>query len=333
MKIIKKIKEARAGGVLLLKIGQFLKRLPYRFTDKEYYHRLRDIHTQECCTQTLHYLRKKYKKITLRRAHEIQENDAQLPHEHNKIIWICWLQGMKNAPEIVRMCYQSIIDNFGDEYKINEIDSESFSKYISLPTNILNKYKKGYISQQWFADLVRFALLDQYGGTWMDATIFCSGGDIPKYVISSDLFVYQTLFPATWGIPTVLNSYFITACQNNKIIKLTKELFFDYWENNKYCGDYWLVNNFFEIAKDEFPDEWAHVVPFENLTMHILQARMKEQFDQEIFDDVVRRVPFHKLQWRFADENFDREGTYYQYMLTHFPIYYEENTEGQDVQK
>lgn len=324
MRKLKKLKEAKAGGVLLLTVWLYLKRLPYKKKDSKYYSRLDNLHKQVCCFKILHNIEKKYRKKCDQLKYKILDEDMSLPHEHNKIIWILWLQGIENAPAIVRMCYQSILNNFSDEYKIILLNENNLGEYISLPDFIISKYKKGYISNQTYADLIRLGLLEKYGGTWMDATIFCSNKHVPEHMMNSDLFIFQTMFPATWGIPTVMNSYFITACQNNKIIRLAKELFYDYWKNNTYNSDYWLINDFFELAKDTFSEDWQKVLPEEPLSMHILQDRMKQKFDKEIFDFVISKTPFHKLQWRYADDNFDTTGTYYEYLLKHYPIYGEE---------
>ena len=32
--------------------------------------------------------------------------NAELTHEKKDVIWVCWLQGMENAPEIVKICTQ-----------------------------------------------------------------------------------------------------------------------------------------------------------------------------------------------------------------------------------
>lgn len=320
-KIFDKLKIARKGGVLLLTTDLCLKRRKYKRSDPAFFDKLKAAHTQLICTQICHNLKKRYARETQEFKARIIAEDKTLPHDHEKIIWICWLQGMSNAPEIVRMCYQSVCDNFSRDFRIITLDEKNIKDYVSLPEYIEEKYKKGYISKQWYSDLVRLELLDKYGGTWIDATIFCSGQNVPDYMMNDDLFIFQTLYPATWGISTVMNSYFITACRNNKIIKLTKLLFFEYWKKNDICCDYWLIYNFFEIAITEFSEEWQKVIPYDHTTMHILQSRMKMPFDKRIFDATTERVPFHKLLWIFSTENFDKKGTLYEYLIINYPIY------------
>ena len=35
-----------------------------------------------------------------------------LSHEHPKVIWWCWLQGIENAPSIVKACFNSLMREF-----------------------------------------------------------------------------------------------------------------------------------------------------------------------------------------------------------------------------
>lgn len=314
-KIFQKIKSARVGGVLLLSFVQFLQRFPYKFLDKDYFLKLRDMQIQQSCGKIIYNLSRKYRAEIKALKQKIADEDSKLPHNHSKIIWIMWLQGMDNAPDIVKMCYRSIVDGFSGEYEIVVLDESNIKEYVSLPDYIEEKYNKGYISKQWYADLIRLELLDKYGGTWMDATIFYSGGKIPYYMLQSDLFIFQSLFPATLGIAAVMNSFFITACQNNKIIKMTKLLFYEYWRKYNVSCDYWLVSDFFEIACHEFMEDWEKVIPHDHTSVHILQDKMFKSFNQEIYNAAIAATPFHKLNWKLSQIDCDKENTLYKYLI------------------
>lgn len=53
--------------------------------------------------------------------------DSSLPHESSNKVWICWFQGMENAPAIVKKCYESVKKNLSDReiILINEIPNRS----------------------------------------------------------------------------------------------------------------------------------------------------------------------------------------------------------------
>lgn len=319
--MLDKIVKAKRYGVLGFKIAAAVSRHKYKKADPEFHEKLGLMQGQCLRAHIYRNLKKKYKKEIKSLKEKIISEDMVLPHDHDKIIWIMWLQGIENAPEIVRMCYRSISDNFSNEYKIIALNEQNVNDYVTLPEYIVQKYKKGIISKQHYSDLVRLELLDKYGGTWMDATIFCSGGTVPKYMLDDDLFLFRMLWYATWGMATVMNSFFISACKNNKIIKLTKELFFDYWKKNNDVADYWLIDDFFEIAIEEFADDWKKTIPVECLTMHVLQTYLTKPYDERVFSATISRMPFHKLTWKLDKEDMEKEGTLYKYLLSHYPVY------------
>ena len=310
----KKLREAMAGGVTLLSAMQFIQRLPYKFTDRNYFLSLREMQIQQRCGRIIHNLRKKYKKsIAEWKERAEREDDGQVGGEN--IIWTMWLQGMDNAPDIVKMCHKSVVDGFSDRYKIVVLDENNISDYVTLPDYIEEKYKRGIISKQWYSDLVRLELLEKYGGTWMDATIFYAGGEVPSYMMGDGLFIYQTLFPATLGIAAVMNNFFISAHRNDKLLKLTKLLLYEYWRRNDYCCDYWIMYDFFEIARAEFPAEWEKVVPVDHTKIHILQSRFFKPFDEKVYRAAIDGSPFHKLSWKAEEDELAMQGTLCRYLL------------------
>ena len=78
-------------------------------------------------------------------------------------IWIFWEQGIEQAPEVVKICVNSIIEH-NPERKVNIISRDNLEDYIELPDYIVEKHKCGKISYAHFSDIVRFALLYTWGG-------------------------------------------------------------------------------------------------------------------------------------------------------------------------
>lgn len=93
------------------------------------------------------------------------------PTEQGDTIWVFWWQGEAQMPDIVRSCVQSIQQNKGD-YRVVVLNKDNFSRYANIPAYILNKVKSGAISLTHFSDILRFELLNNHGGWWLDATIY-----------------------------------------------------------------------------------------------------------------------------------------------------------------
>ncbi len=81
-----------------------------------------------------------------------------------KNIWMYWetRKGDKK-PAYLDICYQTILKNRG-EYRLNLLDEKSVGNYIKLPRFIR---KIEHIAHK--SDYIRFELLRQYGGVWLDS--------------------------------------------------------------------------------------------------------------------------------------------------------------------
>lgn len=108
------------------------------------------------------YLEERYTPLMRSKIEEVK--GFVLEHQHSKIVWFCWLQGMVQAPPIVISCYNSIKKNLKDR-EIRDVDNEKLKGYVELPDYIINKWEKGRIPAALFSDLLRLELLIKYGGT------------------------------------------------------------------------------------------------------------------------------------------------------------------------
>lgn len=80
-------------------------------------------------------------------------------------IWVCWWQGLDNAPEIVKTCVESIKRNSG-KYEVLIITDENYKQYVKFPDWLEEKRKHGIISKTIYSDLLRLNLyqhMEEYG--------------------------------------------------------------------------------------------------------------------------------------------------------------------------
>lgn len=98
-------------------------------------------------------------------------------------IWLFWNTGLDKAPEIVRTCYQSVKKYAGRQVVL--LTEKNVQNYINMPDYLNEKLKSGVLPLAIYTDLMRVALLEHYGGTWMDATILLTD-EIPQEILNSD---------------------------------------------------------------------------------------------------------------------------------------------------
>lgn len=232
----------------------------------------------------------------------------------SSIIWFCWFQGIENAPFIVKKCYESILNNINDR-KIILITEKNYKEYISFPEFIQEKIDNKIINGAHFSDLMRLELLLKYGGTWIDATVFCTSNNIPKYMLDSELFLFQCLKPGLDGHATSISSWFITSYSDNVIIRLTRDLLYEYWKKNNKLLDYFLLHDMFQLAIETYHEEWKKVIPFSNSIPHILLLRLFDEYDKNIWNEIKLMTPFHKLTYKFEEDKTKIKNSYYNFII------------------
>jgi len=243
--------------------------------------------------------------------------DNSLKHVSSNKVWVCWFQGIANAPDLVQKCYQSLKDNL-TERDIVLITSDNMFEYVDFPDYIIHLWHQGIITNTYMTDLLRLELLINYGGMWVDATVLCTEKEqnIPKYFFESDLFMFQCLKPGRDGHTHMGSSWLLSAKTNNKILMGVRYLSYEYWKTHKRMDDYFLFHIFMTCMLESNEKEWKQIIPRDNATPHILLLRLFDQYDVEMWNVIKAQTPFHKLTYKFNDEEKEKDGTYYKKLFS-----------------
>lgn len=258
------------------------------------------------------YLRKKYEKSIYE---EILKNNWKVGEQvSSRRVWICWWQGIDNAPLLVRRCYDSVKSNLVD-WEIIVITLDNYEEYVQFPDYILQRWQKGQISNTHMSDLLRLELIVKYGGLWLDSTVLCTGKKIPESIMRSNLFVYQLLRPGINGHSLPISNWLIYAKSNNKILYLTKMLLYQYWQKNEKAIDYFIFHHFFSIVLAYCQEEQNQIPKYCNSIPHILLFQLFEEYDGIAFHDLKQMTCFHKLSYKLSQEDLLKSGTYYDVII------------------
>ena len=225
-------------------------------------------------------------------------------------IWIFWNNGFKNAPDLVHVCLNSIKKHL-PEKEVILLDENNIGDYIKIPQYILEKYKKGIICPAHFSDIVRVYLLRDYGGLWMDATIFLSG-KLPKDILNADFFApslcdinpkkHKDFQFKNLVLPGAFCNHFMYAANpHNYIFECMARFLNEYWKDKDWA-DYFLFYEFTAIALEEdkkffnilletFKNHYYAEKPFLNLNSVI---DIDEQFDETVWNK-IKEFPIHKI--------------------------------------
>lgn len=235
-------------------------------------------------------LRKKYEKT-------IGVNDSPTSKlVKDKNVWICWWQGIDNAPDVVKLCYQSI-QHWLSDWNIHIITIENYHQYVTFPSYVEAKWKNGVISNTLMSDLLRIDLLINHGGLWIDATTLLTG-PLPDYIYRNSFFAFRN----GWMDNEMINmgNWFLYASRTqNKLLLETQHLLYEYWKDNDYTKNYFIFHIFFRMVTDRFPEIWNQVPYINHMDQHLL---IRECQDKNVTDDRINEIlnitTIHKLTYK-----------------------------------
>lgn len=220
-----------------------------------------------------------------------------------------WAQGRAAMPPIVEACVKSIERNAGGR-KVNVIDMKNVRDYVNIPQTIYDKVAQGKITFTHFSDIVRTALLSQYGGFWIDATIYVTSSlpnyELPFYSIrqhcGNERFV-ECRDGSNWS------AYFIACGKGNAFVKTIYDFFIYYWEHYDHMIDYFLID--YSIAmlyrnSDEFR-EIIDRMPFDNETVNDMRLNINKPYNEELWRSLAK-TRYNKLSWKMSLADGDTIG-------------------------
>ena len=261
-------------------------------------------------------LRERYRPVMESRLDYYER--ASMDRERSDIVWVCWLQGMENAPAVVRACYESLTRNLvGKDIRL--VDEGNRRQYVQFPDFIEERWKKKQIPPAPFADLLRLELLIKYGGTWIDSTVLCSGADYRREYLDADLFFFQYKRPASAPFGGISN-WFITSCTNNPLLLTLRDMLYAYWQEFRSLPEYFIFHCLFEMIAEARPAEVMAMPYGYSPNCHVLQRHWGEKFDQEKWDKLLAKVKFHKLTYRKTDELAKDPENFYSHVIEEFGV-------------
>lgn len=271
-----------------------------------------------------YFHRKKHeyvKKYIKNKYCNVIENYKNIKGEENYIeedcpIFIFWWQGEKEAPEIVRACINSVKRHAG-KHTINIIDKNNFKDYVDIPDYILESFKEGKISITHLSDVLRFNLLYEYGGIWIDATVYLIK-DFEEEMYKHKFYTVHHNQHKSYHVCKGLWSTSLIACgKNNQLMKFMKELLNDYLKSNKIFICYLLIDCLLALAYenvDTFKEE-INDVPINNVNFFELEKILSNEYALENlkkFKDTYMFKTTYRIKFL---KDIDNKSTFYNEIL------------------
>lgn len=238
------------------------------------------------------------------------------PHLQNRI-WVCWWQGLEQAPEIVKECVKSIHRQAG-AHRVTVITEVNYREYVRIPDWLEDKYRAGIISRTHFSDVLRLFLLAEYGGLWLDASVFCAGA-------VRDCFsapVWSVKRPC-YGHISVGCGAFVTGTmrcdeEHRWVFATFRDFLVQYWKEKDFLVDYLLQDYLIDLVQRYDPrirEVFCRIEPNNAKSDELLKV-INQPYDETLWQTMRQETALFILSWK---RNFvktcDGKETFYTKLL------------------
>lgn len=246
----------------------------------------------------------------------------------SKIIWQYWGQdcAFSELPEVVQIGFKSV-EKYKGEYKIIRLNDKIINEYIELPNFVHKKRLNPEFRFTFFSDLLRLALLNTYGGVWIDATVLLTN-KIPTSILEQDFFLFQrnkisnyknkfnkmNLY-FSWENNHRINhlTSFIVSNKENRTSQVLLNALLHFWETQNHIPHYF----FFQILINKITNENSiHKIKLDidDTLPHLLQMIIKNDFSLIEYNNILEKTSIHKLTYIKKY----KKNSYFNYLKSNF---------------
>lgn len=246
------------------------------------------------------------------------KNITWKPSIYSNCIWVCWWQGLENAPDIVKACIESIQRNAGN-HPVIVLTDENYKQYVTIPQWVEEKRNKGIITRTNYSDLLRLSLLAEHGGMWLDATFFCTEPVLDSYFEKPLWSIKRPDYFHASVAGGYFAGYSLACNENNRFMFATiRDFFLNYWKNNNTMVDYLMVDYMIVLAQKNdgsIAKEFAEIKP-NNSECDELVKVLGMSYDEDKWEELKNKTALFKLTWkRKYPVEINGKPTFYKYLI------------------
>lgn len=228
-------------------------------------------------------------------------------------VWIYWNTGFNNAPPIIKACVASVKKYEGDRLIL--LSDENVNNYVKLPDYIKSGLNSGEIPLQVYSDIIRYTLLEHFGGTWLDSTVYLTD-KLPASIVDADVFAFRDSFGPLYN-PAYFCNWLIHCNPHNKIIRETRNMVFAYWKHEKHIVEY-LLNYFFftfAVKKNNAVEDIPYLLSDYS---HQMEKLLYAKYDDDCikrYEHICSLTPIHKITYKLLDNAFSESNNLYHWII------------------
>lgn len=235
-------------------------------------------------------------------------------------IFVLWFQGEENAPQLVKMCIDSMRRN-SNGHDVVVLDRENLDKWVNYDPAVKKKFENQEFSMQLESDYIRLNILKNFPALWLDSTIYVSN-PIPHDVFSMDFFAVIRNEAEMRDITNKLSPFLLGRGQSErskKVFSFAFDLLENYIKKEDDLINYLLIENILNIAieKEDWLNKLVNTQLFNNKQdilglVKMLNSPMTNDVSEFLKNNLFSKLNFHE-QYNLSTSNGQQ--TVYSYLI------------------
>lgn len=251
-------------------------------------------------------------------AQEIEQKDD---FEGKVPVWVCWWQGEEAAPELVKVCINSIRRNIPeDKAIIRLITFNNCMDYVTFTDTVIKKFNEGKITLTHLSDMLRAELLYRYGGMWIDATYYVTD-KIDETIFDKNVFYTLRYAESLWKSDVSKGRWscnLLRMSPKTLFARFLMEGLWLYWEMNDSLIDYFWMDDIISIEYEMFETvrNDINACQIADTAVFELQKNLNRKFDEQKYKEWTSKTSFFKLNWRreLEERTLTQNETFWKYI-------------------
>ncbi|AGZ39569.1 capsular polysaccharide synthesis protein [Actinoplanes friuliensis] len=212
-------------------------------------------------------------------------------------IFVYWAQGFESAPALVKRCVAELRAN-NPQAQVHELSDTNLGYYVDMPVDLVTALGDNKTN---FSDLVRLALLEKFGGIWVDATVYAPKAlsePVGAALGDGDFFAFNYHGP-------YISNWFLAARPGSYVAHLWRAAMYLWWEKRGELIEYFLAHHIFEMLYHldaDFAAEWDKGNRVSTRPAHALQVAMLQPYEPESFERLLTGSFAHKLRYKYQPQ-------------------------------
>lgn len=252
-------------------------------------------------------------------TYDYNHSGQELPKsEYADCIWICWWQGLDKAPDLVKVCVDSIKRN-AENHRVIVLTEDNYKQYVEIPKWVEEKKNKGIITRTNYSDLLRLSLLAKHGGMWIDSTFFCTAPVLSEYFQQPLWSIKRPDYFHASIASGYFAGYSLSCNEENRFVFMTiRDFFLNYWRHNDTMVDYLMVDYMIALAQkyDKRIEKAFQQIKPNNSECDELYKIMGHPYDENVWNKMKAETALFKLSWKYQyPVEKDGKSTFYGMLL------------------